>query len=466
MTETFFHDLFGQQSICLLGFGREGRSTFRTLQKYLTFNKFIIADANDNTKEIFLKEFGHQVNVEFFCGKQYTSGLEKADVVIKSPGVSIKSLKKDGVVEGYNYLSQTEIFLRLYRKQIIGVTGTKGKSTTVSLIYTILKQANRDVLLVGNIGVPPFDLLEEINKDTVIVFEMSSHQLHTVKLSPGIAVLLNIFQDHLDYYDSYEDYQQSKLNITRWQQPGDTFVFNAGNELLNTIFNEIESPATIISLNPGNNQSNKVYCKDDGICIELGQKSHFISRICRERLLQGSHNLLNIAAAATVAFIMGIPDDDIRKTVATFSGLPHRLEFVKEIKGVRYYNDSISTIPEATIEALKTFQNVKTLLVGGFDRGIDYSILIDYLGKNPVDNIIFIGEAGKRIRQELLANFTGKKDSVTFWHGNFESAVNNAMEVSLPGTVCLLSPAAASYDMFKNFEERGDKFRKMILQNE
>jgi len=469
MTEAFFHRFFGRQSICLLGFGREGKSTFRALQKYLPFNKIIIADANGQIQETFLKEFGQQKNVEIFCGKRYTMGLKKADVIIKSPGVSLKSLREDGVDDGIGYLSQTEIFLRLYRNQIIGVTGTKGKSTTVSLIYAILKEAGRDVLLVGNIGVPPFDLIQEVKHNSVIVFEMSSHQLHTVSLSPGIAVLLNIFQDHLDHYDSYEEYQQAKINIARWQQPEDTFIYNAGNELLNTLISGLMTPASVFALNSVNDDFNNVYCKDGGLFI--GQKheqekvSYFIPKICKERLLQGEHNLVNIAAAATVSFVLGISDDNIRKTVATFTGLPHRLEFIKELNGVRYYNDSISTIPEATIEALKTFQNVETLLLGGFDRGIDYSILVDYLGKNPVDNIIFIGRAGERIRREFLAAAPDKKDHNTFWFRDFESAVKKALEVSQPGNVCLLSPAAASYDMFKNFEERGEKFRQMILQS-
>ncbi len=463
MIEKFFNGFFGRQSICLLGFGREGKSTFGALRRYLPGNKIIIADVNDQTENNFQKEFDQKENVVFFCGKHYTSGLKEADLIIKSPGVSLKSLKEDGVTEEYNYLSQTEIFLRLFREQIVGVTGTKGKSTTVSLIYAILKNANRNVLLVGNIGVPPFDLLDKITDETSIVFEMSSHQLHTVKQSPGIAVLLNIFQDHLDHYDSFEEYQQAKLNIARWQKQGDKFIFNAGNNLLSQLILDIRTPATIYGLNSRDNKYNRVFCKDDGFYIEHGQKSYFLEDICKERRLQGDHNLINIGAAVTAAFVLGVSSDDIRTTVASFSGLPHRLEFVRELRGVRYYNDSISTIPEATIEALKTFQNVGTLLLGGFDRGIDYSILVDYLVENPVESIIFTGRAGKRIRKEFLSKASVKCKIDIILVDDFESAVKKAVEVSLPGKVCLLSPAAASYDMFKNFEERGEKFKQMIV---
>ncbi|MBW6479518.1 MAG: UDP-N-acetylmuramoyl-L-alanine--D-glutamate ligase [Bacteroidales bacterium] len=459
--QEYFQTKFAGKTVSLLGFGREGKSSYRALRHFVPGLNLTISDSNPYCSEEFANEFGADPNVIFYCGDEYLNPLFQSDIIIKSPGISLKVLANSGIES--RITSQTEIFLELFRDQVIGVTGTKGKSTTVSLLYTILKNADKNVLLGGNIGVPPLDFLDKINPETLVVFEMSSHQLENIRVSPKVAVLLNIFQEHLDHYKSYRDYQLAKYNIARWQKPGDVIIWNGKNELLRGLLSEfpIQSWQMVIHCHAGDQAGAR--CNHNHLIIDDGSGEICFENFCNRRKLPGEHNLTNILAACLAAYVKGIDPELIRKTTEMFEGLPHRLEFIGERNGARFYNDSISTIPESTIEALKTFPDVHTLLLGGFDRGVDYSLLVGYLRDHPVKKLLFIGKAGLRIATELLRP-EGLSNAMIFQ--DFESAVKAAIDVTPVGTVCLLSPAAASYDMFKNFEHRGEKFRQMILEKD
>jgi UDP-N-acetylmuramoyl-L-alanine---L-glutamate ligase len=463
MIEHYFDQTFSHKRICILGFGREGKSTYRALIKYVSQCEIIIADSNADVSRQFKEEFGPDTNTSLFCGITYTEALKHCDIIIKSPGVSPGKLLKTGEKKKMVFSSQTAIFLELFRNQVIGVTGTKGKSTTVSLLHHIFSIAGRDVILVGNIGTPPFEMLHRITAETVVVYEMSSHQLESCNASPSIAILLNIFQEHLDHYESYKDYQLAKLNIARWQQPEDAFICNDSLEVIRQLLDEVNCPGILYSLNQKSEGNPGVWCDGSNLIISDSLKNtHILQDLCIKRKLPGQHNLFNIAAAALAAHLLDVEDCFIQQAVSAFEGLPHRLELVRNFKGVAFYNDSISTIPESTIEALKTLPGVETLLLGGFDRGIDYTILMKYLHENPVKNLLFIGKAGKRMCLELQ-NISGNRKENCLLFDNFEDAIQKAIELGNTGGVCLLSPAAASYDMFRNFEERGEKFRQIIL---
>jgi UDP-N-acetylmuramoyl-L-alanine---L-glutamate ligase len=459
--QEYFQTKFAGKIICLLGFGREGRSSYRALRKFVPGLTLIVSDSNPLCRNEFINEFGADPNVHFYCGEEFLKPLAQCDIIIKSPGVSLKVLVKLDMSS--KITSQTEIFLELFREQVIGVTGTKGKSTTVSLLYNIFKNSGKDVLLGGNIGVPPLDFLDQINPETLLVFEMSSHQLENIRVSPQVAVLLNVFQEHLDHYKSYRDYQLAKYNIARWQKPGDIFIWNGKNEILRGLLSEfpVESVQMVIHCHPGDKAGAR--CQDNHLIIDDGAGEICFENFCHRRKLPGEHNLTNILAAAIAAYTQGVDPEIIRKTTETFDGLPHRLEYIGARNGARFYNDSISTIPESTIEALKTLPDVHTLLLGGFDRGVDYSLLVSYLKDHPVKKTLFIGKAGRRIANELF-NPDDLDKAMIFQ--DFESAVNTAMSITPAGATCLLSPAAASYDMFKNFEHRGEKFRQMILEKD
>jgi UDP-N-acetylmuramoyl-L-alanine---L-glutamate ligase len=445
--------------IAILGLGREGRSTFQLLTKYLNDGCLIIADKNPDISNSISKPGNSGVKLEFFTGENYLEGLKTCDLIIKSPGISLKVLEQAEI--RVPIVSQTGIFLHLFRRQVIGVTGTKGKSTTVSLIYEILKRSGKKVLLGGNIGVPPFDLIPDLEQDTTVVYEMSSHQLEGIKVSPHIAVLLNIFQEHLDHYNSYLDYQLAKFNIACWQQQGDFFIYNPENPAVNQLVTNFSLSSLQLALDQKTIDLSGVYYEgDDLVIIHNGNKT-ILENIAHHTSLSGAHNLNNIAAAAVAAHLSGAGKEFILEGVKQFKGLPHRLEKIGIVNGITFINDSISTIPEATIEALKTFPQTQTLLLGGYDRGVEYTGLCRYLKENPVKNIVFIGRAGERIKKEF-SGISTTKDQTNFWFNEFDEAVKKAIEVTLPGQVCLLSPAASSYDMFRNFEERGKKFRQLI----
>jgi len=402
------------KSILILGFGREGKATYEFIKKYVDYASLAIADKN-----------GVDLPEKTFYGKDYCENLSDFDVVIKSPGIAFKEL--NGKVDFSKVISETELVLKYYRKNMIGVTGTKGKSTTSSLIYAILQEAKIDSRLVGNIGIPLFQCLENMTEDTILVCEMSSHQLENVTISPHIGVLLNLFEEHLDHYDSYEDYQLAKVNIFRHQSFEDYVVYNEEHELV------------------------KAYVEN----YAHGKKIAFPFPISFSNQLVGEHNQKNISVAVSVAKIFGISEDIIEKAISEFSGLPHRLEFVGTYEGVLYYNDSISTIPEATISAVESLKDVDTLILGGMDRGIHYDSLIRFLNEGKVRNVILVYETGKRIAKELVCEGVYLVEDLA-------EAVKMAKELTMKNKICLLSPAAASYGYFKNFEERGERFKELI----
>lgn len=458
----YFTKHFSGKKICILGLGREGNSTLQAFFRYLPDANLVIADQDESLKTSLKNRLGELPNIEFRCGKGYMDAINECAIVFKSPGLSYLQLLPHNT-EKTLITSQTAVLLDIFREQITGITGTKGKSTTASLLYNIYKIAGRDALLAGNIGIPAFDILDDIKPHTRVVCELSSHQLEKVSNSPHIAIILNIFQEHLDHYASYEDYQLAKMQIAMHQKSTDYLIYDQQNDLLHKLVSRLPDKAKKIPMGNSAYKYSGAWRNDGHLWVKVKNQLHHVSEGCAQRKIPGQHNLKNILAASAAAFLDGIAADDIAKGIATFEGLKHRLEFIAEKNGVKYYNDSISTIPEATIEALKTFENVHTLILGGHDRGVDYQPLITYLVKYPVEDIIFLGKAGERMLNALKAMAGNELIRCTKASG-FEDAVLFALKRTQPGGICLLSPAASSYDAFKNFEERGEKFRQIIFE--
>lgn len=441
------------KKILILGFGREGESTYRFFEKYFPEIRPDIADVNE---DIYGKLKNKKVNVH--CGTDYLDAIKNYDLVIKTPGISLNHLNFE--FDKNTITSQTDLFLEFFHKQVIGITGTKGKSTTSSLIYHIIKLCTNDVVFVGNIGIPPFDLIEEIKPQSHIVFELSSHQLEFIHKSPHISVLLNLFQEHLDHYKSFEDYKQSKLNILRYQDKADHFIYNADDKNSVRLVPEIKpkSEQYVFSLNEI--QKDGYFISDKKIIYIENKTKHPVYDLEQDRKLKGDHNIQNIMAALCACKLSGIPDNFIVEGINTFKGLEHRIEYVGKYNGIDFYNDSIATIPEASIEALKTLKNVETLIIGGYDRGIDYSPFAEYLAGSSLKNILFLGKAGERICNLMKQLNYGNKNLIV--SESIEKAVLVASEKTSKNSICLLSPAAASYDSFKNFDERGDAYKKIV----
>lgn len=410
------------KSILILGFGREGRSSLAFIRKFLPHAVLGVADGNGDA----LAGLEENYKVKTYSGANYLDAINDYDLVLKTPGISLK----DKEIDLSKITSQTDLFLEEFHDRIIGVTGTKGKSTTSTLISHLLKESGRDVFLVGNIGIPVFDVIEKLTQNSLIVFELSAHQLQFIHRSPHVGILLNVFEEHLDHFGTFEAYRNAKLNIIRkmgdgdWAVTTDEFGFEVGD-----FFGRIIS-----------------YPYYD---FEVDWDSV---------PLKGAHNVLNVKAALCACGAFGIPADEVIKHLYTFKPLEHRQELVGIFGGVTFYNDSISTIPQAAIAAIETIKNVRFLLLGGYDREIDYTPLTEYLMKNKIEHLLFTGNAGKRM-MSMLENAGYQGDMTTY--ANLPEAFSIVQSKAKTGDVCLLSPAAASYDQYKNFEERGKMFKEL-----
>lgn len=426
------YDYFKNKKILILGFGREGKSTYNYIRKFDKTFPVAIADKN----EIIVDD----ENVTLICGEKYLDAINDYELVMKSPGISLRDfdVRPETVVT-----CQTDLFLKFAPMKKIGITGTKGKTTTTNLIFEIVKAAGINACMIGNMGIPVFDSLGEKNYDTAVI-EMSSHQLEYTHTSPDIAVVTNVYPEHLDHYNGFSGYVNAKLNILRYQNENNFFVYNGEQGL--SEFIDIK----------------KIPAKRKGVKLSDAENDKFLTELisANERLL-GDHNKIDILYAAEVAKFMGISREDILQGIQNFGGIEHRMEPVGTFKGIDFYNDCIATIPQATICAVKALGNISTLIVGGMDRGIDYSLLENELYENPLENIICLPDTGYKLADKL--NVMGCK-SYIFKARDMEEAVKKAFEVTKSGRGCILSPAASSYNVYKNFEYKGKHFKELVVK--
>lgn len=434
--------------ILLLGYGREGQSTWNVLRRLGTYEALDIADLKAPAA---LPEDG----TVWHTGPDYQKCMDDYDVVFKSPGIVLERPENE---YRCSILSQTEVFFQCFRDQIIGITGTKGKSTVTTLLYHLLKQAGMDALLVGNIGIPALDHMEEVKPDTRIVFELSCHQLEYMTVSPHIGILVNIHEEHLDHYGTMEKYVEAKHHIFKNQRPDDILICN-----VQCLPEEGTCPPGLIRAGmDGSGKELDVVQEQDGTWVHFRGKSFCIPT--DEIKLLGQHNYFDIGVAYGVCSILGMDDQVFARGLKTYEPLPHRLQYIGEREGVKYYDDSISTICDTTIQALKTLKDTDTVLIGGMDRGIDYRELIEYLSDCQVPHIILMEATGKRIYQEIhkyYPEFKNRARLILAEH--LEDGVKRARQITRPGTSCVLSPAAASYGIFRNFEERGETFSRLVF---
>ena len=434
--------------ILLLGYGREGQSTWNVLRRLGTYEALDIADLKAPAA---VPDDG----TVWHTGPDYQKCMDDYDVVFKSPGSVLERPENE---YRCSILSQTEVFFQCFRDQIIGITGTKGKSTVTTLLYHLLKQAGMDALLVGNIGIPALDHMDEVKPDTRIVFELSCHQLEYMTVSPHIGILVNIHEEHLDHYGTMEKYVEAKHHIFKNQRPDDILICN-----VQCLPEEGTCPSGLIRAGmDGSGKELDVVQEQDGTWVHFRGKSFCIPT--DEIKLLGQHNYFDIGVAYGVCSILGMDDQVFARGLKTYEPLPHRLQYIGEREGVKYYDDSISTICDTTIQALKTLKDTDTVLIGGMDRGIDYRELIEYLSDCQVPHIILMEATGKRIYQEIhkyYPEFKNRARLILAEH--LEDGVKRARQITRPGTSCVLSPAAASYGIFRNFEERGETFSRLVF---
>ncbi len=413
------------KSVLILGFGREGRSTYNYIRKYLPTKMLAIGDGREQKID--------DENVEYYCGEDYLSHIGKFDIVMKSPGISFVNvdIPKDTYVT-----CQTDLFMKYAPCKKIGVTGSKGKTTTSTLTYKMLCAGKVSCELMGNMGLPVFDYIEEMTEEKIAVIELSSHQLEFTRSSPNVSILTNIYEEHLEHYKGgMTGYVNAKLNIVRHQNEDNTFIYN-GTQGLEPYFDLSTVKSKAISVK-----------KDAELPFEI-ENIH----------LAGEHNRHDVLYAYTAASIFGVTLEQAKKAIDDFEGIEHRMENVGKYKGITFYNDCIATIPHAVMCAVNAIK-ANTLIIGGKDRGIDYTDFAVDLENSDLSVIIGTKTTGHKIIDMMLENGTKK---VLIKAENLEEAVKAAYESTKKDGVCILSPAASSYNEYSNFEEKGRHYKALI----
>lgn len=432
------------KNIAILGFGKEGKSSYEFIRRHLKEQPLTILDQNEISLE--------DPYCTLITGEKYLDSLEEYDMIIKSPGISLKDISLENIQE--KITSQLELLLEVFRKNVIGITGTKGKSTTTTLTYEIIKDQKDSVYLLGNIGIPIFDQIEEYRNDTILVIEMSSHQLEFLKASPHIACILNLYQDHLDHAGTLEHYHDNKMNIFKYQDSSDYCIYSSDNDYLRERMASdlYQGKRYTVRFDQEEMDENAVRLDDKKVILN-GEVLYEDG----ERNLIGNHNLKNIMFTLTIASILKLDLSRAKNVIRHFNGLKYRMECIGEVHGITYYNDTIATIPWATMNAVEAIGNVDTLIFGGMDRGIDYEEFITFLKSSSISNMICMPTTGNFIGKELE-----NSSKNVFYVQTLEEAYACAKSHTKKGMSCLLSPAAASYEFFKNFEEKGKAFEDIV----
>lgn len=420
-------DLNGK-TVLVLGYGKEGRATVKALETFAPDAEITIADTNAAIAE---KDAKHWWQL----GEGWLENLGKFDVIVKSPGIPMHDELR---MQAGKITGAVQIFLDSIADTgavVVGVTGSKGKSTTSSLLHAMLRQAGKRSLLVGNIGEPSIAHIADAKKGTVFVHELSSYMLQGMTTSPHVAVVTSFFPEHLDYHGSVNAYLGAKANIARFQREDDAVFFNA------------DAPGAVSIASEGHGRKFPVHADECPVDLE------------RTKLI-GDHNRENLALAWRAAEFLGVGKDDAVAAATGFAPLPHRLQPLGEIAGLRWVDDAISTTPESAVAALDALgDDVRTIILGGRDRGNDFAPLAERLRDSSVTTVLLFPGSGPRIRA-AIESAGGRAALVDV--ASMEDAVRTARENTPAGGIVLLSTASPSYGMFANFEEKGDAFRACI----
>lgn len=428
--------------IAIIGYGLQGASSYKYWYKD---NQITICDQNE------IKD--PPKDVELRIGENHLKNLQDFDLIVRSPSVHPRDIIsangeqiKDKITTNTN-----EFFKVCPSKNTIGVTGTKGKGTTSSLITKMLETGGKKVHLGGNIGTPPLEMLEDgINESDYVVLELANFQLIDLKYSPHIAVCLMVVPEHQDWHEDMEEYVTAKKQLFIHQTPSDIAIYYSDNEISKDIASSGEGIKIPYFENPGAKIENEV--------IEIdGQE------ICRtdEVKLLGRHNLQNVCAAITTAWEIDKNVSPLKDVVVSFAGLEHRLELVRELNGVKYYDDSFATTPESAIVAIEAFKDPKVIILGGSDKGAEYIKLAKTVAGGNVKHAVLIGDTAKSIEQALKNE--GFSD-YSFGSKDINEIVELCKEKSSPGDVVLLSTGCASFGIFKDYKDRGEKFKKAVQE--
>jgi len=439
--------------VLVVGLAKTGISTARFLKQ-----QGAIVTATDILPASRIKGIDalHNTGVEVETGRHSLKHFLNADLIVVSPGISpdIEPLR-EARGKGIEIISEIELAFNFIEEPIVAIAGTNGKTTTTTLIGKVLGDAGKRVFVGGNIGLPLIEYVMADKKANYLVAEVSSFQLEGIRrFRPHIAILLNITEDHLDRYASFDEYIVAKLRLFENMDKGDFAIINIDDPTIKSRISNLKSQISILPFSSSTVLKQGIYYRNRRIIYAVeGVEECYATGGFK---LKGIHNMENIMAAIAAARICGVPKDKILKSIEEFNGLPHRMEFVKEINGVAYYNDSKGTNIGALQKSLVGMNSPVILIAGGKDKGGDYRVLKDLVRKK-VKLLILLGEAKDKMK-DAIGDCTE-----TRLVESLSEAVNVAVKRAATGDVVLLSPACSSFDMFKNYEERGELFRREVM---
>ncbi len=396
---------------------------------------------------------------EFNLGKNCLEKLKGFDIIFRSPSCLPTRLKlQEEENRGAIITTEIEMVMKMCPCKIIGVTGSDGKTTTTSLIHSILQKSGYHVFLGGNIGMPLFTKLPEMTPEDIVVLELSSFQLMGMEVSPHIAVITNITPNHLNIHKDYEEYIEAKKNIFKYQKEDDILILNYDNEITRNCANEANGKVIFFSSKEKLDNGFIVDGKVIKECEDRIRKHIFNGE---EAILRGNHNLENMATAISATKTL-VSIEDAVEAIKEFKPVEHRIELVKEIDQVKWYNDSASSSPTRTLSGLNAFEEEIILIAGGYDKNLDYEPLAKPIVEK-VKALLLIGQTSGKIFDVVKEELENqKKDLDIYMCENLEQTVNLAKKLARPGNVVLFSPASASFDMFKDFADRGNQFKKLV----
>ena len=428
--------------IAIIGYGLQGVSSYNY---WRDGNEITICDQNN------IENAPEDANLQI--GENYLKNLDQFDLIVRSPSVHPRDIiDANGPDITRKVTTNTNEFFKVCpTKNIIGVTGTKGKGTTSTLKTRILEADGKIVHLGGNIGTPPLEMLDAgIEADDWVVLELANFQLIDLEYSPHIAVCLMVVPEHLDWHESMDEYTDAKQQLFNHQTEEDIAIYYSENEISKKVASSSKGTKIAYFKAPG------AHIEKDTIAID----ENILCNINEVKLL-GKHNLQNICAAVTAVWPITKNVNAISSSLSKFTGLEHRIELVREFNGVKYYDDSFATTPEAAIVALQAFKEPKILILGGSDKGAEFDNLAKEVSENNVKHVVLIGYTAEKIRKSLdkigYSDYSDGGDSI-------EEIVDEATKYASPGDVVLLSTGCASFGLFKDYKNRGDKFKQAVLE--
>lgn len=438
--------ILSHKTVAIVGFAREGKSTYRFLRSHFPTLPILICDQNETQIE-------EDAYTQTSFGPSYLDPIHQDMILFKTPGITPHIPKLSSLIQsGTFFTSQTDCMVTALGQQMIAVTGTKGKSTTAHAIAKVLTHLGKHAILVGNIGTPVFDVLDQIQQDTFIIYEMSSHQAQDLHASPHFGVLLNLYAEHLDYYSTLQEYWEAKHTLFRAQTAQDFCIYRCDDPNVVALLSDIKSLKIGFGLH-ANNQA-QAYIQDG--CIYL----HGSCLLKVDQLkLKGIHNAINLMSAILIASNLGYSNREIAHALENIEPLEGRLQYIATKQDVRFYDDALATIPEATIAALDTLgDDVETLIAGGYDRHQDFTTLAKRIADSHIKTVFVFPTTGERIAAAL----TQYPSIAVIPIVSMDQAVNLAFEHTRKGKIVLLSAASPSFGLFQDYRDRSRQYTHAI----